>query len=182
MQSWSSLDGRPVNYPHHTPGTGSIAFADQQLNHHDILIDFDSEVDVEWVVQKLLRMQWWIGAPCNLECVPCSEEEGLQQFRGGEWVAPRVDPEWIDLSQWCQIAPTGCAGQSHPHNYGVPQFLDVIKSGHNISALGAWGPLPLMNLVVYILSFPRERPPITSGPLRSKVCNPATRRKSSERI
>ena len=45
----------------------------QQLNHHDVLIEFD----VEWVVQKLLRMEWWMGAPCNLQCVPCSDEEGL---------------------------------------------------------------------------------------------------------
>ena len=55
----------------------------QQLNHHDVLIEFDSEVDVERVVQKLLRIEWWMGAPCNLECIPCSDKEGLWQFRGG---------------------------------------------------------------------------------------------------
>ena len=27
------------------------------LNYHDVLIEFDSEVDVEWVAQKLLRME-----------------------------------------------------------------------------------------------------------------------------
>ena len=48
----------------------------QQLNH-DVLIEFDGEVDVEWVVQKLLRMEEWMGAPCNLGCVPCSNEERL---------------------------------------------------------------------------------------------------------
>ena len=69
----------------------------QQLNYHYVLIEFDSKVDVEWVAQKLLRVEWWV-APCHLKCVPCSDEEGFQQFRGGEWVAPRVDPEWIDLS------------------------------------------------------------------------------------
>ena len=37
-----------------------------------------------------------MGTSCNLEFVPCSNEEGLQEFRGGEWVAPRVDSEWID--------------------------------------------------------------------------------------
>ena len=48
----------------------------QQLNHHDVLIKYDSKVDVKWVVHKLLRMEWWMGAPCNLEYVPCSDEEG----------------------------------------------------------------------------------------------------------
>ena len=33
----------------------------QQLSHHDVQIEFDSEVDVEWVAQKLLRMEWWMG-------------------------------------------------------------------------------------------------------------------------
>ena len=30
----------------------------QWLSQHDVLIEFDSQVDVEWVVQKLLRMEW----------------------------------------------------------------------------------------------------------------------------
>ena len=33
----------------------------------------------------------------------------------------------------------GCAGQPHPDNYGVPQFLDAIQSGHNIMAFGPLG-------------------------------------------
>ena len=49
----------------------------QWLNYHDVLIEVDSEADVEWVAQKLLSMEWWMGAPCNLECVPCSDEVGL---------------------------------------------------------------------------------------------------------
>ena len=49
----------------------------QWVNYHDALIEFDSEADVEWVAQKLLRMEWWMGAPCNLECVTYSNEEGL---------------------------------------------------------------------------------------------------------
>ena len=61
----------------------------QQLNYHDVLIEFDSEVDVEWVAQKLLRIEWWMGAPCHLECAPCSNKEGLLQFRGGECVGLR---------------------------------------------------------------------------------------------
>ena len=78
---------------------GVIPLWIQQLNYQDVLIEFDGEVDVEWVAQKLLRMEWWMGVPCHLECVPCSDEEGLLKFKGGEWVAPKVDPEWIDLSR-----------------------------------------------------------------------------------
>ena len=52
----------------------------QQLSYHDVLIEFDREVDVRWVAQKLLRMEWWMGALCYLECNPCGDEEGLQQF------------------------------------------------------------------------------------------------------
>ena len=84
-------------------------------------------------------MEWWKGAPCHLEFVPCSNEEGLLQFSGGEWVAPKVHPEWIDPSCQGQLSPIGGAGQPHPDNYGVPQFLDVIQSGHNLSMLGALG-------------------------------------------
>ena len=47
----------------------------QQLNHHDILIESDSEVDVEWVVQRLLKIEWWMGTQCNIECLACSDEE-----------------------------------------------------------------------------------------------------------
>ena len=32
---------------------GVIPLQIQWLNHHDVLIEFDSEVDVEWVAQKL---------------------------------------------------------------------------------------------------------------------------------
>ena len=77
LQLRSSPDGILVNCSLHTPGAGSNAIADPELNHHDVLIELDSELDVEWVVQKPLRIEWWRGAPCNLECVPCSDEEGL---------------------------------------------------------------------------------------------------------
>ena len=70
-----------------------------------------------------------MGAPYKLECVPCSNEEGLWQFRRGESVASRVDPEWIDPSRQGQIVPTGSVGWSHPDNYGVPQFLDASTIG-----------------------------------------------------
>ena len=30
----------------------------QWLNYCDLLIEFDIEVDMEWVAQKLLRMEW----------------------------------------------------------------------------------------------------------------------------
>ena len=76
--------------------------------------------------------------------------------------SPRVDPEWIDPSRQGQLAPTGCAGWPHPVNYGVPQFLDAIQSEHNIRGLGALGTPTWLSLVVWILPFPRERPPITS--------------------
>ena len=36
---------------------GVIPLQIQQLNHYDVLIEFDSEVDVESVVQKLLSME-----------------------------------------------------------------------------------------------------------------------------
>ena len=60
-------------------------------------IEFDSKVDVEWVAQKLFQDGVMDEAPCHLECILCSDEEGFSQIRGGEWVAPRVDLEWINL-------------------------------------------------------------------------------------
>ena len=66
-----------VNYSHHTPGVGNDALWIQWLNHCDALIEFNGKVDVEWVVKKLLRMEQWMGAPCNLDCVPYSNDERL---------------------------------------------------------------------------------------------------------
>ena len=62
---------------------GMMPLRIQQFSYHDVLIEFDSGIHVEWVAQKLLRMEWWMGTPCHLECVPCSYVEGLWQFRGG---------------------------------------------------------------------------------------------------
>ena len=146
----------PVNCSHHTPGAGSNAFAIQQLSHCDVMIQFDSEDDVEWVAQNQLRMEWWMGAPCDLECVLCSDKQRLQQFRGGEWVAPRVDPEWMNPLRWCQIAPTGCEGWPHPDTFKVHQFLDAIQSGHNVSALGALG-------IPCLATFSGIDPPLPKG-------------------
>ena len=38
----------------------------QQLNYHDVLIEFNSDVDMEWVAQKLLRMEQWMGPHVTL--------------------------------------------------------------------------------------------------------------------
>ena len=34
----------------------------QRQTYQDVLIEFDSALDVEWVTQKLLRMEQWMGA------------------------------------------------------------------------------------------------------------------------
>ena len=49
----------------------------QQLSHWNMLIKFDSKVDVEWVAQKLLQMLWWMEAPCHQEGIPCCGDKGL---------------------------------------------------------------------------------------------------------
>ena len=59
------------------------------MNYQDVLVEFDSAVDVKWVAQKLLRMEWGMGAPCHLEYIPCSHEDVLWEFKKGEWVPPR---------------------------------------------------------------------------------------------
>ena len=102
-----------------------------------MLIEFDSALDVEWIAQTLLRMEWWMGAQCHLECIPCSNEDALWDFRG--MGIPWMDIEWIDPSRWGQVTLTGAVDQSHPENYGVPQFLKAIQNGQNITALGVLG-------------------------------------------
>ena len=79
------------------------------------------------------------GAPCHLECILCGDKEGLQQFRGEEWVALRVDVEWVDLSRHGKITPMRPVVWAQPDNYGVPQFLEALQNGQNITALGALG-------------------------------------------
>ena len=38
----------------------------QQLNYCDVRIEFDVEADVQWVAQKLLRMEWLKGSHVTL--------------------------------------------------------------------------------------------------------------------
>ena len=78
-----------------------------------------------------------MGGPCHLECIPCSDEEGIWQFMGGEWVALRVVLEWVDLSRHGQITPMGPVTWAQPDNYRVPQFLEALQKGQNVTALGA---------------------------------------------
>ena len=56
---------------------GVLPLKVQQLSYQDVLIEFDSSMDVECVIQKLLRMEWWMGVLCHLECIPCSDEDAL---------------------------------------------------------------------------------------------------------
>ena len=55
----------------------------QWLKHHDVLIEFDSEVDVEWVVQKLLRMEQWKGSHITLSVSPLVMKKGFDSSREG---------------------------------------------------------------------------------------------------
>ena len=87
----------------------------------------------------------------------------------------------MNRSRLGQMAHMGCVGWPHPHNYHDPWFLDAIQSGHNIMALGA---LRIPCLAIFNSvdpPLPKGRPSITSGPLRFKFCDPATKRKSSKR-
>ena len=81
----------------------------------------------------------WSGGPCHLECVPCGDEEGLWQFRGGNWVDPE-DGSGVGRSvkEWSKN-PTGQVAWLQPENYGVPQFLEELQNGQNITPLGAMG-------------------------------------------
>ena len=97
----------------------------QQLSYQDVLIEFDSAVDVEWVAQKLLRMEWWMSAQCYLECIPCSGEDSLWEFRGGGWCPPWMDLEWIDLSRHGPVTPQMLQSSTIPKLWG-----STIPGGH----------------------------------------------------
>ena len=84
----------------------------------------------------------WMGVHVTLSVSPVAMKKGFNSSGGGEWVAPREDPEWIDLLRWGQLAPMGCVGWPHPDSYGVHQFLDAIQSRHKILAFWALGPSP----------------------------------------
>ena len=55
----------------------------QWLNHHDVLIEFDSEVDVEWVAQKLLRIEWWMGPHVTWNVSPVVTKKGFDSSGEG---------------------------------------------------------------------------------------------------
>ena len=105
-------------------------------------------MDEEWVTQKLLRMEWWIGTPCHLACITCSWD-----FRGGGQVPSWVDAYWIDPSRWGQVSAAGAVKQSHPKHYGVSQFLGAIQSGLHIITLGALG-------IPHLAIFSGSNPPL----------------------
>ena len=88
---------------------GALPKKVQQLSYQDVLIEFDNAVDVEWVAQKLLSMEWWMGALCHLECIPCSDEDVLWEFIG--MGAPWVDAKWVDPPKQGQVTPTGAVDQ-----------------------------------------------------------------------
>ena len=67
--------------------------------------------------------------PCHLECAVCSDEEALRQYHGGKWVAPKEDPEWVDMSRRAQLAPMGQVGWLHPENCGVQQLINALQNG-----------------------------------------------------
>ena len=80
-----------------------------------------------------------MGVSCHLDCITCNDEEGLQQFRGGEWVVLRVDPEWVDSSQCGQVTPMGPVVWAQPDDYGVPLLLEALQKEQNVVALRALG-------------------------------------------
>ena len=65
-----------------------------------------------------------------------------------------MDAEWIDPSRQGQVTPTGATDQSPPKNYGVPQFLEAIHSGQNITVLGVLG-------TPHLAVFSGSDPPLT---------------------
>ena len=72
----------------------------QELGVEDPTIELLGCVDRNWQCcgcgmgsKKLLRMEWWMGALCHLECIPCSSKNVIQEFKkedgytlGGCWV------------------------------------------------------------------------------------------------
>ena len=84
-------------------------------------MEFNSAMNVEWVALKLLRLEWWMKAPCHLEHIPCSDEDVLQEFRGDG--CPWVVMDWIDSSRQGQVTPTGATDEPHSKKlwgYTVP--------------------------------------------------------------
>ena len=142
-----------------------------------MLIEFDSAVDVEWVAQKLLRMEWWMETLCHLECICCSDEDVLLEFRGNG--CPQVDVEWIDPSRQGKVTLTGATDQSHPENYGVSLFLEAIQGGQNITALEALGTPCLAICSGSDHPLPKGKPPTFSGLLKSANCSPVIRKEFS---
>ena len=54
---------------------GAMPLWTQWLNYQDVLIEFDGEVDVEGVAQKLLWMGWWMGPHVTLSVSPVALKE-----------------------------------------------------------------------------------------------------------
>ena len=96
------------------------------------------------------------GGSMPPQVCPCSDMEGLLQFRGGEWVAPRVDPEWADPSRCDQLTPTGPVVWVQTDDYGVPQCLQALQNGQNVAALGALETL-------HLTRFSSADPPLPKG-------------------
>ena len=109
----------------------------QGLSYQDVLIVFDSGINMEWVAQKLFRMKWCMGAPCHLECIPCSNW-------GGGWVPPgshRID--WPikegagNPHRSCRVVPYQkfCSSQvsrchpEWPEHHSIRGFQDTLP-GH----------------------------------------------------
>ena len=47
------------------------------------------------------------GVPCYIECAVYSGKKALRQYCGAEWIAPKEDPEWVNMSGGVWLTPAG---------------------------------------------------------------------------
>ena len=83
---------------------GEMSLQKQWPNYCDVLIEFDSEVDVEWVAQKLLRMEqwplegWWRALAI--------QRRGMGSPKGGTQVDRSIKLGSISLHGMCRVDPS----------------------------------------------------------------------------
>ena len=124
----------------------------QQSNYWDVLIKLDSPVEMEWVAQKLIRVEWWMWFPCHIKCILCSDKDELWEFGG----------DWCPLGR-CWIVILVKEGAGNPHrchrwapskiNMGFPSSLRPSRVARISQHWGFRGPLVWPSSVALTLPF-----------------------------
>ena len=154
-----------------------------RLNRMDVLIEFQSKVNVEVMLHHLLlRMDRWMGWPCKISCTIPIEEQ-LKDHCTYEWGPPDNDPGWIHDACRGRLGRADRVGLLQPENQGLHKlFTEFHNSNENQRECPQSPPDPVYLVVYYVRGrWSGVRSHTTDDPLKLKASKTTTRKLCSKK-